>query len=80
MGHVRQLTIRLPADMASRLRHEAGWRQVTVSALIREAIDAHLAQPTPRRRLGATGAGASGRNDISERIEAILTAEVDPAH
>jgi hypothetical protein len=47
---------------------------MTVSDLTREAIDHHLGGH--QRRLRAAGAGHSGRDDISERIEEILAAEV----
>jgi post-segregation antitoxin (ccd killing protein) len=83
---VRRTTLILPEPLDAALRQEAARRGVTVSALTREAIAAHLgmhAEGTtgesddssasrPRRRLSFTGAGASGRSDISERIEEIL--------
>jgi hypothetical protein len=84
---VRRTTLILPAALDAALRQEAARRGLTVSALTREAIAAHLSLPAagsgrtgpdgsppapPRRRLSSTGAGASGRSDISERIEEIL--------
>ncbi|MEY3072427.1 MAG: hypothetical protein RLZZ353_623 [Actinomycetota bacterium] len=84
---VRRTTLILPAALDAALRQEAARRGLTVSALTREAIATHLGLPTvepgergadgvaaapPRRRLSSTGAGASGRSDISERIEEIL--------
>jgi len=68
--------VKLPEDLDARLRHEAERRGTTVSDLTREAIEAHLGGKRPRRRLLAAGAGASGHSDISERIDAILAAEV----
>jgi hypothetical protein len=47
-----------------------------VSALTREAIETLLDAPHGRRKLLGAGAGASGRADISERIEEILANEV----
>ncbi len=79
LAYVQRTTVKLPDDLDARLRHEAKRRNMTVSALTREAIEAHLGGSRPRRRLLAAGAGASGRDDISERIEAILTAEVEPS-
>lgn len=82
---VRRTTLILPAALDAALRQEAARRGLTVSALTREAIATHLGLPaageagpddafpaSPRRRLSSTGAGASGRSDISERIEEIL--------
>jgi len=73
---MRRTTVKLPEDLDARLRHEAERRGTTVSDLTREAIEAHLGGKRPRRRLLAAGAGASGHCDISERIDAILAAEV----
>lgn len=79
LAYVRRTTVKLPDDLDARLRHEAARRGVTVSELTREAIETLLVAPRGRRRLLAAGAGASGRADISERIEEILAAEVDPS-
>lgn len=68
--------MKLPDDLDARLRHEAVRRGTTVSQLTREAIEAHIGAAGPRRTLMAAAAGASGRADISERIEAILADEV----
>lgn len=68
--------MRMPDALDARLRHEAGRRGVTLSALTREALEAFLGTSGPRRTLGAAAAGRSGRSDVSERIEEILTAEV----
>ena len=51
---------------------------MTISDLTREAIETHLGGKG--RRLGAAGAGRSGRSDISERIEEILRDEVPASH
>lgn len=70
---MKRTTIKLPEEMDLRLRHEARRRGITVSTLTREAIEMHLGG---RRRLAAAGAGHSGREDISERIEELLRTEV----
>ncbi len=70
---MNRTTIKLPEELDSRLRHEADRRGMTISELTREAIETHLG---PRRRLAAAGAGRSGRDDVSERIEEILAAEL----
>lgn len=71
-----QTTVKLPDKLGARLRQEAERRGITISELTREAIEAHLGSP---RRLAAAGAGRSGRDDISERIEEILASEVHPS-
>lgn len=71
---MKRTTVMLPDDIDARLRHEAERRGTTVSEVTREAIEQHLGGR--RRRLHAAGSGRSGRDDISERIEEILSAEV----
>jgi predicted DNA-binding protein len=77
LAYVQRTTVKLPDELDAQLRHEAARRGTTVSALTREAIEAHLGGARTRRRFLAAGAGASGRADISERIEQILADEVD---
>ena len=72
---MRRTTVRLTDDLDARLRHEAARRGTTIAELTREAIEAHLSIGN-RRRLLATGAGRSGQNDVSERIEDILRQEI----
>ena len=69
---MKRTTVKLPDDLDARLRHEASRRGMTLAELTREAIESHLGG---RRRLRAAGAGHSGRDDVSERIEEILRAE-----
>ena len=71
---MKRTTVKLPDDTDARLRHEAARRGMTISELTRAAIQAYL-EVGPRRRLLAAGAGRSGRDDISERIEEILRRE-----
>jgi predicted transcriptional regulator len=80
LAYMRRTTVKLPDDLDARLRHEAARRGTTVSDLTREAIETLLAAPKGRRRLLAAGAGASGRSDISERIEELLASEVRSSH
>ncbi len=74
---MRRTTVKLPDELDARLRHEAARRGTTIAALTREALEAHLGVNS-RRRLLAAGAGQSGRSDVSEQIEAILTEELGP--
>jgi predicted transcriptional regulator len=74
LAYMKRTTVKLPDELDSRLRHEAERRGMTISELTREAVERHLGGSG--RRLGAAGAGRSGRADISERIEEILSEEV----
>lgn len=75
LAYMQRTTVKLPDELDARLRHEAARRGATVSEVTREAIEQHLGAGGSRRKLLAAGAGASGRSDISERIEEILAAE-----
>jgi predicted transcriptional regulator len=76
LAYMQRTTVKLSDDLDARLRHEAERRGVTVSALTRQAIETLLDAPRGKRSLLGAGAAASGRNDISERIEEILANEV----
>ena len=80
LAYMQRTTVKLPDDHDARLRHEAERRGITVSDLTREAIETLLSAPQGRRRFLAAGAGASGRSDISERIEEILASEVGSSY
>lgn len=76
LAYMKRTTVKLPEELDALLRHEAARRQVTVSQLTRTAIEEHLGVKGGRRRLLAAAAGRSGRDDVSDRIEDILTAEM----
>jgi predicted transcriptional regulator len=80
LAYMQRTTVKLPDELDARLRHEAARRGITVSELTREAIETLLDAPQGKRRLLAAGAGASGRSDISERIDEILAREVGSSH
>ena len=76
LAYVVRTTVKLADEVDTRLRHEAERRGITVSSLVREAIEAHLGVRPGARHLLSAGAGHSGRSDVSERIEEILAAEL----
>jgi hypothetical protein len=75
---VRRIPIGLTDSQHERLGREAARRQVSVAALVREAVDAAFpdeleARRAARRRSSAAlGAFDSGRSDISERHDDVL--------
>lgn len=75
---MHRLTIRLPEEMAESLAREARVREVSVSAVAREAIGSHLrraAASDARRALPFAALGASDETDVASRIETILASE-----
>jgi predicted transcriptional regulator len=75
---MKRTTVKLPDDLDARLRHESERRGRTVSDLTRDAIDRYLggSDGQGKRQLLAAGAGRSGHQDISDRIEEILSKEL----
>jgi predicted transcriptional regulator len=76
LAYMKRTTVKISDALDARLRHEAERRNVTISEISREALEAYFDQSRGRRPLRAAGAGRSGRTDISERIEQILATEV----
>jgi len=79
---VKRTTVKIPDELDARLRHEAKRRGLTLSEVVREALDGHLADgggdaARPRRLLLAAGSVNSGESDLSVRIEEILAAEAE---
>lgn len=75
---MKRTTVKIPDELDARLRHEAERRDITISELTREALEAHLGGPNrPPRHLRAAGAFSSGRSDIGRRIEEILDSEAE---
>jgi post-segregation antitoxin (ccd killing protein) len=65
---MKPTTMTLPDRLDAELRREAARRGITLSALVREAIEAHLDRATGTRQLLGSGAGRSGQTDGVERI------------
>ena len=73
---MKRTTVKLPDDLDARLRHEAQRRGTTIAEVTRTALEAQLGVGR-RRQLGAAAAGHSGQTDVSERIEQIISAEIN---
>ena len=68
---MKRTTVKLPEDLDAKLRLEAARRGITVSALTREAIEAHL-EGGRRRTLRSAASFRSARGDLSTRVDEIL--------
>lgn len=66
--------MKIPDVLDVQLRYEASRRGTTLSEVVREAIEEHLARGNRRGRLHRA-AGRSGSSDVSERIEELLREE-----
>lgn len=67
-------TVKVSEALNARMRHEAERRGLTVSDIVREALEAHLGGR--KRVLRSVGAGQSGQGDIAARMEEILAQEL----
>ena len=65
-------TVTLPTELARRLRTQARAHDRSVSAIVREALEAYLAGQPPPKLPSFMGVGRSGRTDLSERVEELL--------
>ena len=79
---MKRTTVKLPDELDARLRHESQRLGRTVSELTRDAIDLYLggSNDQGKRHLLAAGTGRSGFQDISERVEDILSKELGASH
>ncbi|HEV8635259.1 MAG TPA: CopG family transcriptional regulator [Chloroflexota bacterium] len=76
---MKRTTVSLPDDVAWRLEREAKRREVSVSEVVRQVLSEHFDMlPGKPRALPFAALGASGRSDVSERIEEILAQEWTP--
>jgi metal-responsive CopG/Arc/MetJ family transcriptional regulator len=74
LAYMKRTSVKVPDELDARLRNEAERRGKTVSEITREALESYLGARS-NGRLSFAGVGASGRQDISERIEEILAGE-----
>lgn len=71
-----RVTISLPEDLAELLTREARRRGESVSAFVREAIEAYVRGETAEpRELPFVGIGRSGKKHTARNAEAILARE-----
>lgn len=73
-GFVSQLHVDLPEDLSDRVSDEAARRGILPSELVGEALVIYLGQS--QKPLGIIGLGASGRPDISERVDEEVSASL----
>lgn len=78
LAYMQRTTVKVPDELDALLRREAGRRGVTISEVVREALERYFDTATSGspggRRLLAAGAG-EGPGDVAEHIEEILAQE-----
>jgi hypothetical protein len=70
---MEKTTVYLDGDDYRLLKRIARDRGVPPAALVREAVAEYGRRHAPRRRPASIGAFRSGRHDLSERAEKLLT-------
>ncbi len=73
MSELTKTTVYVPAAEYDRLKALARKQRRPAAALVREALVEYARRHAPRRRPASLGAGRSGRSDLSERAEELLT-------
>lgn len=70
---VEKTTVYLDGADYRRLKGVAARRRVPPAQCVREAVAEYVARHDAARRPRSVGAGRSGRSDLAERAEALLT-------
>jgi hypothetical protein len=74
---VTELRVVVPEEIAERLASEAAERGTSAEDVAADVLRRHVPPSTPqRRRPRFVGKGHSGRHDLSERVEEILSADL----
>jgi len=71
-GPAERTTVSLPGPLARHLRARAQGQGRSVSAIVREALEAYFEGQGPPELPSFAGVGASGRHDLSERVEELI--------
>jgi hypothetical protein len=72
---MERIQIQFTEEQARRVRRAAAERSLSVAAVVREALEAHLAEPGAAARakaLGSLGGYRSGRTDVAARHDEYL--------
>lgn len=69
---MKQTIIYLPEETEANLQELANKKGQSVSELVQELINNYLSQ-SPQKLPKSVGMGASGRNDLSSKIDELLT-------
>lgn len=76
-----ELRVEIPDDVARRLNDRAAAEATTPEQLASDAVRSYLgeapAAPSNGHRFAFIGVAASGRDDLSERVEELLAEDLD---
>ena len=75
--HMNADAVRMSREVGVKSRHDERNPSTAASESVGVAVGS--GRTSPKRQLEAAAAGRSGRRDISERIEDILTQEASPS-
>lgn len=77
---MKRTTIVIPDELASLLELERRRRDLSMTAIVREALSAYLiGQTATAKRLPFAALGHSGQHDVARRAEDIIAQEWDRA-
>jgi hypothetical protein len=72
---VPELRVVIPDEIAERLAAEAADRGTSTEEVASEVLVLHVPAASNQRRPRFVGKGHSGRHDLSERVEEVLSAD-----
>ena len=73
---MKRTTVKIPDDLDAKLRHEAKRLNVTVSQLVREALEMRLGGSRRPYLMAAAGSFRSGEKNLASRVDEIIQEDI----
>ncbi|MEJ7876916.1 MAG: ribbon-helix-helix protein, CopG family [Solirubrobacterales bacterium] len=74
---MKRTTVKIPDELDAKLRHEADRLGMTVSELVREALEMRLGNSRRPRLRALAGSLRSGDGNLSRRIDEIIQEDIE---
>lgn len=74
---MKRTTVKIPDELDAKLRHEAERMGMTVSGLVREALEMRLGGSRRPRLRAMAGSFRSGESNLASRVDEIIQADIE---
>ena len=74
---MKRTTVKIPDQLDAKLRHEAERMGMTVSELVREALEMRLGGSRRPRLRAMAGSLRSGESNLASRVDEIIQADIE---
>ena len=74
---MKRTTVKIPDELDAKLRHEAERMGMTVSELVREALEMRLGSSRRPRLRAMAGSFRSGEANLASRVDEIIKADIE---